>query len=101
MGFPSVVNDAELTRRAAKIATELFGKQAVIPLDIRPTAEDFGFYTQVYPSVFYRFGVGKNALEEDHRSTIPVGKLHTPTLCPNEHSLPSAVALMTTLALEL
>ncbi|MDR0907682.1 MAG: amidohydrolase [Rikenellaceae bacterium] len=100
-GFPSVVNNPELTRRAAKIATELFGTEAVEALDIRPTAEDFGFYTQVYPSVFYRFGVGEQALDARHRSTTPAGRLHTPTLCPNEHSLPSAVALMTTLALEL
>jgi amidohydrolase len=100
-GFPSVVNDPTLTRRAAEIATELLGERAVVALDIRPTAEDFGFYTQKYPSVFYRFGVGENALDAHHRSTTPAGKLHTPTLCPNEHSLPPSVALMTTLAIKL
>jgi amidohydrolase len=100
-GFPSVVNDTELTHNAMAIASELFGEAAVTPLDIRSTAEDFGFYTQRYPSLFYRFGVGENALKEEHRSTTPAGRLHTPTLCPNEHSLPPAIALMTTLALEM
>jgi amidohydrolase len=100
-GFPSVVNNAELTHRAAEIASELFGAGAVAALDIRPTAEDFGFYTQVYPSVFYRFGVGEEALNEQYRSDTPAGRLHTPTLCPNENTLPSAVALMTTLAVEI
>jgi amidohydrolase len=100
-GFPSVVNDVELTRRATEITRSLFGEESVTALDIRPTAEDFGFYTQVYPSVFYRFGVGENALREEHRSTTPASRLHTPTLCPNEHSLTGAIALMTTLALEL
>jgi amidohydrolase len=100
-GFPCVVNNAQLTRRAAEIAESLLGTDAVTPLDIRPTAEDFGFYTQLYPSVFYRFGVSEQALDARHRSTTPAGRLHTPTLCPNEHSLPRAIALMTILALEL
>ncbi len=92
-GFPSVVNDFRLTDNAAQIAASLFGRDAVRELDMRPTAEDFGFYTQLYPSVFYRLGVGA---VEGHSS-----KLHTSTFCPNENALVYGAAMMAELALEL
>ncbi len=92
-GFPSVVNDLRLTESAARIAASLFGQDSVRELDMRPTAEDFGFYTQLYPSVFYRLGVGS--------ADRPTGRLHTPTFCPDENALVFGAAMMAELALKL
>lgn len=100
-GYPCVVNDSYLTRQAADLAAELFGEKAVVPLALRPTAEDFGFYTQRYPALFYRLGVGEQALREEFSTAVPAGKLHTPTLCPNENALRYGCAMMTALALHL
>ena len=43
---------------------------------MRPTAEDFGYYTQLYPSLFYRLVVGRN-----------VGRAHTATFLPDDKAL--------------
>ena len=51
-GYPCVVNDPELTRRAQRIAAEMWGDERIIPLDLRMTAEGFGCYTERYPSLF-------------------------------------------------
>lgn len=99
-GYPSVVNDPALTERAMALTQQLFGEQSVVSLDIRPTAEDFGFYTTRYPSLFFRCGVGQEALLEADRADRAAGKLHTPLLCPNESALRYAPALLASLALQ-
>lgn len=86
-GYPSVVNDARLTRQAKSLADELFSS---VELNLRPTAEDFGFYCQRYPSLFYRFGVGRES-----------GAQHTPTFSPDERAITAGVEFMTALALKL
>lgn len=84
-GYPSVVNDpdlaalAEATARAAGFRT--------VRLDLRPTAEDFGFYTRCYPSLFYRLGVGPSA-----------GRLHTAEFNPDERAIGAGVELMRRIA---
>lgn len=86
-GYPSVVNDVSLTRCARQLAEENF---SAVELDLRPTAEDFGYYCQRYPSLFYRFGVGTSS-----------GAQHTPTFSPDERAITSGVEFMTSLALKL
>ncbi len=100
-GFPSVVNDEKLTVRVSQAAASLFGTDAVEELDMRPTAEDFGFYTRVYPSVFYRLGVGAGALDKKFSTGREAGRLHTPSFCPNENALIYGAAFMAKLALDL
>ncbi len=51
-------------------------------MDIRMTAEDFGYFSQVYPSTFYRFGVAQENSE--------TGQLHTPAFNLNEDALQTA-----------
>ena len=86
-GYPCVVNDAALTRTAAELARGMF---AAVELELRPTAEDFGFYCRRYPSLFYRLGVGTSA-----------GRQHTPEFCPDEASIGVGVDFMTALARKL
>jgi metal-dependent amidase/aminoacylase/carboxypeptidase family protein len=60
-----------------------------VELERRYTAEDFGFYTQCYPSVFYRVGVGAAA-----------GRSHTSTFMPDEGAIAVGVDFMVALALK-
>ena len=83
-GYPSVINDGVLTDLVRGIAAEKF---EVVELARRYTAEDFGFYTTCYPSVFYRLGVGAAA-----------GRSHTSTFAPDERAIAVGIELMTELA---
>lgn len=87
-GYPCVVNDAALVERAAALARR--SGLAVEMLPRRPMAEDFGFYTQRYPSLFYRLGVGPDA-----------GRSHTADYAPSEAAIAPGIAFMTDLAYEL
>ncbi len=92
-GYPNVVNDAEVTERVKRVAEVLVGRERVSELGLRMTAEDFGFYTQRFRSVFYRLGVGF----PDGRKT---GGLHTSTFVADEEAMVHGIALMTGAALE-
>ncbi len=83
-GYPCVMNDPRLTVLMSRLAADLFGEKAVVELGLRPTAEDFGYYTQRYPSVFYRLGVG--GIGESFEQG-KAGRLHTPHFCPDEKAL--------------
>lgn len=56
-GYPTVVNDKSITDQANVFATEWVGENNIRTLEMRMTSEDFAFFTQQYPSTFYRFGV--------------------------------------------
>ncbi|MEG1897118.1 MAG: M20 family metallopeptidase [Mucinivorans sp.] len=88
-GYPSLYNDPATSAVAAAIIGDTFSPAALVELDQRMTAEDFGFYTRLYPSVFLRLGVGSGT------------KLHTGDFCPDEASLAYGVRLLTALATRL
>lgn len=90
-GYPSVYNNPEVTAKAEKLAQELLGEDNVERMSVRMTAEDFGYYTVKYPSVFYRFGV--------MRTDGATGNAHTSQFNPNEESLRIAPAVMAWIAL--
>lgn len=74
-GYPCLFNDPEVTSRAKALAIEYLGKENVIDLEMRMTAEDFAYYSQVAPSCFYRLGTGnkeKNIISDVHTSTFNV-----------------------------
>jgi hippurate hydrolase len=56
-GYPCVINDHSITHKAKLFAQEWVGKEQIVELEMRMTSEDFGFFTQQYPSCFYRFGI--------------------------------------------
>lgn len=89
-GYPCVYNDEPTTNMMKTFASEYLGRENVKGLPQRMTAEDFGFFSQLYPSTFYRFGIkGKN------EST----GLHTPTFLIDEDALLASVGTMAYLAL--
>ena len=80
-GYPAVVSDSALVNNAIKVAAKC-GMTAKM-VDKRFTSEDFGYYCQRYPSLFYRLGVGKSA-----------GRSHTSTFSPDEQAIEKAVEFM-------
>src|SRR5690554_4983391 len=78
-GYPMVYNNEALTRHCSQLAKTYLGNDKVEDMDLRMTAEDFGYYSQVFPSVFYRFGVKQEQGE--------TGALHTPTFNLNEDEI--------------
>ena len=56
VGYPYLKNDEKLTSKSMEIAREYLGEENVVHLDMRMTAEDFSYYSQVMPGCFYRLG---------------------------------------------
>jgi amidohydrolase len=92
-GYPFLVNDEVVTARAKAAAIEFLGEDQVVDLGIRPTAEDFAYYSQLVPSCFYRLGTAS----PDGRFT---SGLHTPTFDIDETALTTGAGLMAWLALK-
>lgn len=59
-GYPFLVNDKELTDNINKYSVDYLEKENVQDLELRMTSEDFSYFSQKYPSVLYRLGVGNN-----------------------------------------
>lgn len=85
-GYPVVHNDETVTGEAIRFSRDYLGDERTELMDIRMTAEDFGYYTQQFPCTFYRFGVAQEDAE--------TGSLHTPQFNLNENSLETAAGLM-------
>lgn len=79
-GFPCVINDIESTKIVRATLSELVGEDHVMPLELRMTGEDFGNYSRLYPSVFFRVGV-KNSDNTNNSG------LHSSSFCPDERAL--------------
>ena len=88
-GYPSVYNNIRLTDVAITVAEQMFGREAVEQQQVKMTAEDFGFYGSLAPSLFYRFGAGAGS-----------GMAHRADFSPEDTQLYRASALMAALAIE-
>ncbi len=53
-GYPFLVNDEQVTAQAKSTAIHYLGKENVVELPLRMTAEDFAFISQQVPSCFFR-----------------------------------------------
>lgn len=87
-GYPCVVNDVMLAYEAMIVASD----EGIMVRELKPmtTAEDFGHYTERYPSLFYRLGVGKAA-----------GGSHTATFLPDEAAMEYGERMMRRIALHI
>ncbi len=90
-GYPFLINDEQLTAKTKEFAIEYLGKENVVDLPIRMTAEDFSYYSQKMPGCFYRLGTGNPA----KGITSPV---HTTTFDIDETCLQLSSGLMAWLA---
>ncbi|CAH2600441.1 Amidohydrolase [Rhodovastum atsumiense] len=80
-GYPSIINDAEATERAALAAARLVGEQHVVRR--RPSGlggEDFSFMARKVPGCFVRFGQANG-----EKGSVPV---HHPRYDFNDEILP-------------
>ena len=90
-GYPCTVSHPNITHQIRQQAIDLLGNARVEEYPQRMTAEDFGFFTQQYPSCFYRFGVAN--------PNGSCGKLHSSTFLIDENALKTASSLFALIAL--
>ncbi len=86
-GYPFVYNDPEITRMVREYAEEYLGRENVVDLDMRMTAEDFSYFAQEIPGCLYRLGVMNQA-----RGIV--SNLHASTFDADESSLETGMGLM-------
>jgi amidohydrolase len=91
-GYPFLVNDEEVTKKARTYAEEYLGAENVVELELRTTAEDFAYFAQKVPSCFYRLGIRNEQLGI-------TSNLHTATFNVDENSLKTGMGLMAWMAL--
>lgn len=90
-GYPFLENDETTTDKAKEAAISYLGHDNVIELELRMTAEDFAYYSQVTPSCFYRLGVKTPG--EEFKSG-----LHTSTFNIDENAIETSIGLMAWIA---
>ena len=91
VGYPFVLNNESLSRKARSLAEEYAGKDKVSETEMRMGAEDFAYYSHIIPACFYRLGVGN--LEKNISSGV-----HTPTFNVDENSIENGMGMMAWLA---
>lgn len=92
-GYPSVLNNELLTTKAVNLSKLFLGEQNVVDLPIRMTTDDFAYYSQIMPSVYFRVGVGFN-------DRAPF-RLHSSTFVANTEALCQSIGLTSWLAINL
>jgi len=90
-GVPFLWNDELATLNAKQNAISYLGAENVVDLPIRMTSEDFAFYSQKMPAVFYRLGTGN--IEKGITASV-----HTNTFNIDEDALEVSIGLMAWLA---
>lgn len=92
VGYPALNNDKKLTAIAKASLCDLVGVDHFQDLSLRPTAEDFAWYLQEVPGVFFRLGTR-------NESKGIVSGVHTSTFDVDETSLPLGAAALACVAL--
>jgi amidohydrolase len=90
-GYPYLVNNDEITEKAVDYAKQYLGNDKVVGTEKRMTSEDFSYFTQKYPSTFYRLGV-KN---DSKGCNFP---LHSAYFDADEDALKTGMGVMAWLA---
>lgn len=93
VGYPFLHNDVPLTLRNKQAAINYLGKENVVDLPVRMSAEDFAYYSQEMPACFYRLGTGNPS----RGITSPV---HTNTFDVDENCLEIGPGLMAWMAVQ-
>lgn len=92
-GYPALINHTETTHLLMRFASEIGGGNSVVLLPYRLTAEDFAYYAQEVPAVFYRMGIAA-----DNKG---VTNLHNPDFDHHDSALLHSAATMAYLAIRL
>jgi len=92
-GYPFLVNDENLASQFRLWAGEYLGSENVKEIDLTMGAEDFAYFSQITPSLFYRLGTRNEAKGI-------VSNVHTSTFDIDEDSLETGMGLMAYLAVK-
>src|SRR5688572_10067772 len=95
LGYPVTRNDPALTERMAPTLQRVAGAANVRVGPLTGTAEDFSYFQQKVPGLFFFLGVTPR--DQDH-TKAPAN--HSPLFFADESALPVGVRLMTNLALD-
>jgi metal-dependent amidase/aminoacylase/carboxypeptidase family protein len=91
-GYPALMNDERITRKAMQYAKHSLGEENVFHTDPLLTAEDFAWFAREVPSCMYFLGVRNPA--------DPVAPpLHSPNFTLDEAALKTGTAVMTEIIL--
>jgi amidohydrolase len=55
-GYPSIINDPEMTELVRQIACEVVGEEKVLETPLQMGAEDFSYFVQLVPGAFFQVG---------------------------------------------
>src|SRR5690606_22687420 len=58
LGYPSIVNDTELTKFAMNSASKILGEDKIFEAPAMTASEDFAFYKEIAPISFVTLGIG-------------------------------------------
>lgn len=86
-GYPSIYNNPELTQLVKQAATELLGSNNVVNLEPRMTTDDFAYFSNLVPAVFFRVGTGFSNTDNP--------QLHRANFNPSEEAISVAFSLLT------
>ena len=95
IGYPVTINDAALTQRMVPTLTRVAGAENVRVGPLTGTAEDFSFFQQKVPGMFFFLGVTPKGVDP---KTAPQN--HSPLFFADESALPVGVKALTNLALD-
>ena len=92
-GYSPTVSDPEMIALLKETVTELYGSDSAnIPCSASMGGEDFSFFTQKVPGVYYRTGI--------HKPGTPVYSTHNEHLVVDENSFPIGINVMVTTTLK-
>jgi amidohydrolase len=90
-GYPFLKNDVDVTEKAINFAKQFLGEENVENMEIRMTAEDFSYFSQKYPSTFYRLGT----MNSNSNEIFP---LHSSHFKVDENAMKNSTGLMAWIA---
>ena len=95
LGYPVTRNDEALTERMLPTLRRVVGEKNVRLGPLTGTAEDFSFFQQKVPGLFFFLGV-----TPDGQDPAKAAMNHSPLFFADESALPIGVKVMTNLALD-
>jgi amidohydrolase len=95
LGYPVTVNDPKLTERMVPTLTRVAGAENVRVAPLTGTAEDFSYFEQKVPGVFFFLGVTPR-----DQDWTKAAQNHSPLFFADESALPVGVRALTNLTLD-
>ncbi|WP_335921248.1 M20/M25/M40 family metallo-hydrolase [Shewanella chilikensis] len=93
-GYPVLVNSAELVAEVRPLLEQVVGKGRLVDPGLITGAEDFAFYAQETPGVFFFLGVTSEGTDP-----ATAASNHAPYFYADEAAFKTGVEALTTLAL--